>query len=411
MTVADAQAAANIDLRLTRGGVITGHVVDEDGEALARALVTVQRYQYVRGERQLTPAGGEQTDDRGQYRVFGLPPGDYYVSATAGGLAQMLGRGLQQLAAGIGGLAGGRGGPRWRTRWIRRRRRTGSDRLRADLLSRRRQRARGRKGHGRARPGSGRHRLPDPARPARHRQRDRRRRRRHRAGDARAAGRLGGHGPLGGQMLSGRTLADGTFSISNVPPGRYIAVARSGGARRRRRRRSEDRHAGDRRQRPEPRRRDAGACSRGVTLVGQHHRRVVGHAGAGRLLGLPHRRARREPLPFGGGGGPGGRGGGPAGGGRVEKNGAFQIGNLLPGRHYIRVTGGGQGAGQGQGRGGQTQAQGQWTLKSVLVAGQDVTDQAIEHQARTERRQRHVVLTRSLDRRSPAPCATRPARR
>ena len=78
-------------------------MLDEDGEPLPRALVTVQRYQYVRGERQLTPAGGDQTDDRGQYRVFGLPPGDYYVSATAGGIGQLIGRGLQQLAAGIGG--------------------------------------------------------------------------------------------------------------------------------------------------------------------------------------------------------------------------------------------------------------------------------------------------------------------
>src|SRR5262245_41287648 len=104
--IADNQAVANIDVRLIRGGVVTGRVLDEDGEALARALVTVQRYQYVRGERQLTPAGGDQTDDRGQYRVFGLPPGEYYVSAATTGLGEMLGRGLQQLAAGI---AGGRG--------------------------------------------------------------------------------------------------------------------------------------------------------------------------------------------------------------------------------------------------------------------------------------------------------------
>jgi hypothetical protein len=74
VTIADAQAATNIDLRLTRGGVITGTVQDEDGEALPRAIVSVQRYQYVGGERQLRPAGGDQTDDRGQYRVFGLPP-------------------------------------------------------------------------------------------------------------------------------------------------------------------------------------------------------------------------------------------------------------------------------------------------------------------------------------------------
>ena len=68
----------------------------------------------------------------------------------------------------------------------------------------------------------------------------------------------------------------------------------------------------------------------------------------------------------------------PAGGGRAEKNGAFQIGNLLPGKHYIRIAGG-AGQGQGQGRGqAQGQAQGQWTLKSVLVGGQDVTDQPVE---------------------------------
>ena len=50
--LADGEAAANIDLRLIRGGVITGRVGDEDGEALPRVMVTVQRYQYLRGERQ-----------------------------------------------------------------------------------------------------------------------------------------------------------------------------------------------------------------------------------------------------------------------------------------------------------------------------------------------------------------------
>src|SRR5919197_3501676 len=87
VTLADGQELATIDLRLVRGGVITGRVLDEDGEPLARALVTVQRYQYIRGERRLSPAGGDQSDDRGQYRVFGLPPGEYYVSATESGLA------------------------------------------------------------------------------------------------------------------------------------------------------------------------------------------------------------------------------------------------------------------------------------------------------------------------------------
>jgi protocatechuate 3,4-dioxygenase beta subunit len=86
--IADGQQAANIDIKLARGGVVTGHVLDEEGEPLARATVTVLRQQYVRGQKQLSPAGSDQSDDRGQYRVFGLPPGDYFVSATAGGIEQ-----------------------------------------------------------------------------------------------------------------------------------------------------------------------------------------------------------------------------------------------------------------------------------------------------------------------------------
>ena len=44
-------------------------------------MVRVMRYQYAQGERRLVPAGTAQTDDQGQYRVWGLNPGDYYVSA------------------------------------------------------------------------------------------------------------------------------------------------------------------------------------------------------------------------------------------------------------------------------------------------------------------------------------------
>lgn len=88
LELTDGQQAVTIDIRLARGGVVTGRVLDEEGEPLARAVVTVMRQQYVRGQKQLAPAGADQSDDRGQYRVFGLPPGDYFVSATAGGIEQ-----------------------------------------------------------------------------------------------------------------------------------------------------------------------------------------------------------------------------------------------------------------------------------------------------------------------------------
>jgi protocatechuate 3,4-dioxygenase beta subunit len=84
--LADGQQLANVNLALARGAVIAGQVLDEDGEPLARAMVQVLRYQYVRGEKRLTPSGGDQSDDRGQYRVYGLPPGEYVVSATAGAM-------------------------------------------------------------------------------------------------------------------------------------------------------------------------------------------------------------------------------------------------------------------------------------------------------------------------------------
>lgn len=81
LQLADGQRLEGIELRLPRGSAISGTVYDELGDPLPGAQVRVMRYQYAQGSRQLTPAGGGQTDDRGQYRVWGLNPGEYYVSA------------------------------------------------------------------------------------------------------------------------------------------------------------------------------------------------------------------------------------------------------------------------------------------------------------------------------------------
>lgn len=77
------QQLRNIDFALPRGGVISGRVSDETGDVMPGVSVQVLRYQYQQGNRQLTPAGQGQTDDRGVYRVWGLNPGEYYVSAIA----------------------------------------------------------------------------------------------------------------------------------------------------------------------------------------------------------------------------------------------------------------------------------------------------------------------------------------
>ena len=63
-------------------GVITGHVIDEDGEPLANAAVQCMRVGYQCGKRQLLPAGGARANDLGEYRVRELAAGRYYVSAS-----------------------------------------------------------------------------------------------------------------------------------------------------------------------------------------------------------------------------------------------------------------------------------------------------------------------------------------
>jgi hypothetical protein len=81
--VRDGQRVQGIDFRLPRGSVIAGRVLDQDGEPLVGANVRATRDRYVQGERRTEAAGGAQTDDRGMFRIYALAPGTYYVSATA----------------------------------------------------------------------------------------------------------------------------------------------------------------------------------------------------------------------------------------------------------------------------------------------------------------------------------------
>ncbi len=79
----DGQAFDHADFALPRGSAITGHVLDEFGDPVAGARVQVLRFQMVQGTRRATPSGaGDQSDDTGAFRLYGLSPGEYIVSAT-----------------------------------------------------------------------------------------------------------------------------------------------------------------------------------------------------------------------------------------------------------------------------------------------------------------------------------------
>jgi hypothetical protein len=75
------QKVANIDVALAPGGVIAGRILDEDGSPFAGAVVEALVTRTDRGTNMLFSIASSQTDDRGEFRLFGLGPGAYYVSA------------------------------------------------------------------------------------------------------------------------------------------------------------------------------------------------------------------------------------------------------------------------------------------------------------------------------------------
>ena len=83
LQIGPAQKIENLALRLPRGGVITGTITDEFGDLAFNTTVRVMRYVYDNGKKYATTFGQQDvTDDRGNYRIAGLMPGEYIVSAV-----------------------------------------------------------------------------------------------------------------------------------------------------------------------------------------------------------------------------------------------------------------------------------------------------------------------------------------
>jgi len=106
VTVSDAETLDRVDFMLPRGSVISVRVTDEFGEPVAGVQVQVQRYQYgPDGQRRLTSAGTQTpfatTDDRGEFRAFGLMPGEYVVVASMRTLGGVTGTGANDTSEGF----------------------------------------------------------------------------------------------------------------------------------------------------------------------------------------------------------------------------------------------------------------------------------------------------------------------
>jgi protocatechuate 3,4-dioxygenase beta subunit len=105
----DGQVMDKADIAMPRGGVISGRLIDEFGDPIADAVVNAMRSAWAGGRRRLQPTGRTaMTNDLGQFRIYGLSPGDYYVSATFRG-GEMMAMEIAMAASMGGGAA--MGGP------------------------------------------------------------------------------------------------------------------------------------------------------------------------------------------------------------------------------------------------------------------------------------------------------------
>ena len=71
----------NLSLLMLPGCAITGRVLNEEGEPMQKVSVTAMRYVYTIAGRHLTQASSATSDDKDEYRLFGLKPGSYVLMA------------------------------------------------------------------------------------------------------------------------------------------------------------------------------------------------------------------------------------------------------------------------------------------------------------------------------------------
>ncbi len=85
LTLVEAIPLDKVDFSLPRASVIVARVIDQFGDPVRGVVVRPYLPRFVNGRRQLQQAGGyaaSVTDDRGETRIFGLAPGEYYLAAT-----------------------------------------------------------------------------------------------------------------------------------------------------------------------------------------------------------------------------------------------------------------------------------------------------------------------------------------
>jgi len=78
----DAGKTAEADLSMIPGAIIGGRIFDEKGQLMSNANVQAFTVAYAFGRATLAPLVSKVTDDRGEFRLFWVPPGEYYLAVS-----------------------------------------------------------------------------------------------------------------------------------------------------------------------------------------------------------------------------------------------------------------------------------------------------------------------------------------
>ena len=80
LLIAEGETVEGVDFALMRGGVITGKVTDASGQPLIEEPISIESADSDQRGSWNRFSMNQHTDDRGIFRIFGLPPGRYKVA-------------------------------------------------------------------------------------------------------------------------------------------------------------------------------------------------------------------------------------------------------------------------------------------------------------------------------------------
>ena len=85
------QRMSDLVFKLGRASVITGHIYDADGDPMPGVIVAALRSSYQNGRKQLGVVAQNESNDLGEFRLYGLSPGRYCVSAETTNWSRVVG--------------------------------------------------------------------------------------------------------------------------------------------------------------------------------------------------------------------------------------------------------------------------------------------------------------------------------